>query len=725
MFNDISMPTDTPKANRLANEKSPYLLQHAHNPVDWFAWGDEAFEKAGRDDLPIFLSVGYSTCHWCHVMERESFENEAVAELLNRHFVSIKVDREELPDLDRLYMHYLQSTTGQGGWPMSVWLTPDRKPFYGGTYFPPQDRYGLPGFTTVLLSLARLWQHDRQKILNAAQGFVHALEKVTRSASSSLPADDQPQRQCLAWLEACYDPQCGGFGGAPKFPRPVLLNFLFNEAYHSGNKMALEMALETLDRMAEGGIHDHLGVEGKGGGGFARYSTDTRWQVPHFEKMLYDNAQLALSYLGAFQCTGEARYKAVARDIFNYLLCDMASPEGGFYSAEDADSLEEFSGTLKKEGAFYLWSADELHEHLEDELLEAIFFFTYGIKLKGNVENDPHGEFIGKNILMQQASVEESAERFGKSAAEVEAALAGAHAKLFTARGRRPRPFLDDKILTSWNGLMVSALAKGYRVLHDDIYLVAAKKAVAFIREKLYNTQQGRLLRRYRDGQAAIPGKAEDYAFLVQALLDLYEASLEANYLQWALDLTDLQNTLFYDNSQGGYFSTAFDDNTVPLRLKENDDGAEPSANSVSALNLLRLGEITGREEFTIKAEQTIACFATTLTESSHALPQMLVALNYARKRKSRVTLAGELHSPEMARLRAVVDERYLPGNVLIHASPEMAALVDFSDTLQSGAASPQASLCLDHHCLLPVEDPEKLAALLDSHCGSAIGQAG
>jgi uncharacterized protein YyaL (SSP411 family) len=719
------MVTVSRKANRLANEKSPYLLQHAHNPVEWFAWGEEAFEKARRDDLPIFLSVGYSTCHWCHVMERESFENGEIAELLNRHFVSIKVDREELPDLDRLYMHYLHSTTGQGGWPMSVWLTPDRKPFYGGTYFPPQDRYGIAGFTTVLLSLARLWRSDRKKIMNAAQGFVYMVEDVTRSESSDLPADDQPQRQCFEWLASTFDPLFGGFGGAPKFPRPVLLNFLFNEAYHSGNKRALDMALKTLVKMAEGGIHDQLGVQGKGGGGFARYSTDARWQVPHFEKMLYDNAQLALSYLEAFQCSGDAFYKTVARDIFNYVLCDMTSPEGGFYSAEDADSLEDPSGTIKKEGAFYLWSADELHEHLADEQLEAMFSFTYGIKAKGNTENDPYGEFIGKNILMQQASVEETAERFGKTAAEVVAALDVAREKLFTARAGRPRPFLDDKILTSWNGLMVSALAKGYRVLHDDLYLVVAKKAVAFILDKLYSTQQGRLLRRYRDGHAAIPGKAEDYAFLVQALLDLYEASFEASYLQWALDLADLQNTLFYDNSQGGYFSTAFDDNTVPLRLKENDDGAEPSANSVSTLNLLRLGAITGREEFTIKAEQTIACFGSTLRESSHALPQMLVALNFARKRKSRVILSGELHHPEMARLRAVVDERYLPGNVMIHASRELAALVEFSETLQSGASSPQASLCIDHHCLLPVDEPEKLAVLLESHCGSAIGQTG
>ncbi len=700
--------------NRLGREKSPYLLQHAHNPVDWFAWKEEAFEKAKRENLPLFLSVGYSTCHWCHVMERESFENPEIAELLNRYFVPVKVDREELPDLDRLYMEYVQSTTGRGGWPMSVWLTPDRKPFYGGTYFPPEDRYGLTGFKTILLSIAHLWQSDRKKIMEASETFFASLDSLSGPAPQVLPGADEAQRRCYEWLASTFDPHFGGFGSAPKFPRPVLLNFLFNHAYHTGEKRALEMALFTLKKMAEGGIHDHLAVIGEGGGGFARYSTDERWHLPHFEKMLYDNAQLALSYMEAFQCSGDSFYKTVAEDILNYLLCDMASLEGGFYSAEDADSLEDAGSSAKKEGAFYIWSADELQETLGDETLLEIFSFFYGVMPEGNVLNDPHREFRDRNILMQQATVEETGEQFGKTIAEVSVVLDESRRLLYRARLKRPRPFLDDKILTAWNALAISALAKGYRVLGSESCLAAAKKTVSFVLDKLYDRPGGILLRRYREGSAAIAAKAEDYAFLVQALIDLYEASFEPQYLQTALELAERQNTLFYDPVNGGFFSTASDDSTVPVRLKESYDGAEPSANSITALNLLRLGEMTGREEFTLKAEETFRAFGTTLAESPHVLPQMLVALNFARHTKSRIVFSGELHDPRMAQLRAVVDKRYLPGTVTMHASSEVKALQHFPESIEPGALHPQASLCIERTCQLPESDPQRFAEMVD-----------
>ncbi|NTU45647.1 MAG: thioredoxin domain-containing protein [Chlorobiaceae bacterium] len=706
------------KPNRLAREKSPYLLQHAHNPVDWFAWGEEAFEKAEKENRPIFLSVGYSTCHWCHVMERESFENADIAELLNQYFVPVKVDREELPDLDRLYMNYVQSTTGRGGWPMSVWLTPDRNPFYGGSYFPPEERYGMTGFKTILLSIANLWQSDEPKIREASSGFFSDLAAFSANRSAELPDNDEAQKNCFEWLESTVDPKFGGFGGAPKFPRPVLLNFLFNHAYHSGNqtdrKKALEMALFTLRKMAEGGIHDHISFTGKGGGGFARYSTDERWHVPHFEKMLYDNAQLASSYLDAFQCSGEVLYRSVVEDIFNYVLCDMTSPEGGFYSAEDADSLESESDTEKREGAFYIWSAEELGEIIGNGEHAAIFAFVYGVRAEGNALNDPHGEFTGRNILMQEATIEETAVKFGKTAAEIRDVLDEARGRLFTARSRRPRPFLDDKILTSWNALMISALAKGYRVLHHEPYLAAARKAAAFLLDTLYDRKSGRLLRRYRDGSAAIAGKVDDYAFFVQALLDLYEASFETAYLQIALEIAELQNTLFYDELHGGYFSSASDDHTVPVRQKESYDGAEPTANSISAMNLLRLGELTGKEEFSNKAEELFSSFGTTLASQSHALPQMLVALNFARKRRCRILFSGELHAPEMDRLRAVAGERYLPGTVVMHASAELAALQHVPEPIPHDDLIPQASVCIDRTCHLPVRDPEQLAELLD-----------
>ncbi|MFZ4525970.1 MAG: thioredoxin domain-containing protein [Chlorobium sp.] len=699
--------------NRLANEKSPYLLQHSSNPVEWFAWGEEAFAQAAAADLPIFLSVGYATCHWCHVMERESFENEEIAALLNRHFIAIKVDREELPDLDRLYMNYVQSTTGSGGWPMSVWLTPDRKPFYGGTYFPSHDRYGITGFTTILNSIAHLWHNDREKIINAYRGFIHVVDELSQLRPTAMPADDEAQQRCFEWLTATYDSHYGGFGGAPKFPRPVLLNFLFNHAYYTGNTQGRAMALHTLRQMANGGIHDHLGVVGKGGGGFARYATDERWHVPHFEKMLYDNAQLAISNLEAFQCSSDALYKRVAEDIFNYVLSDMTSPEGGFYSAEDADSLDAASDE-KKEGAFYLWSAEEMRYALGDARLAAIFSFIHGVTEEGNVQHDPHGEFIGKNILMQQASVEEAAVHFGVTVAEITAALDEARTRLYDVRSRRASPFLDDKILTAWNGLMISAFARGYRVLHHASYLSAAKKAALFILEKLNDPEQGRLLRRYRDGNAAIVGKAEDYAFFVQALLDLYEASFDVAYLQKAIQLMELQNRLFYDNMQGGYFSTAFDDNTVPMRLKESYDGAEPSANSVSVLNLLRLAEITGNEEFARQAEESMACFAAILVESPQALPQLLVALNVASKRRCRITFAGELHTPSMAALRALVDARYLPDTISIHASTALTLLQHTPAIPGPEVVHPQAMLCINNTCQLPVQEPARLAEMLD-----------
>jgi len=703
------------KPNSLIHEKSPYLLQHAMNPVAWLAWGEEAFEKARKEEKPIFLSVGYSTCHWCHVMEEESFENPDIADVLNASFVPVKVDREELPDLDRLYMSYVQSTTGRGGWPMSVWLTPELKPFYGGSYFPPEERYGMTGFKTILLSIARLWESDREKIIAASGNFFASLGEVSSEISSSLPVKET-QKRCFEWLETNYDHKFGGFGGAPKFPRPVLLDFLFNYAYHTGNNKATTMALYTLRTMAEGGIHDHLGISGKGGGGFARYATDERWHVPHFEKMLYDNAQLAISFLEAFQSSKDPFYKAVAEDIINYVLCDMRSPEGGFYSAQDADSLAAHGCEQKQEGAFYLWSADEIRETLGDEKLAAIFSFTYGIRTDGNALNDPHEEFTGKNILMQQATIEECAEKFKKSAEDIKTALEDSKMRLYTARSKRPRPFLDDKILTAWNGLMISALSKGYRVLHDEACLAAARKAADFILEKLFDRPKGRLLRRYRDGNAAITGKAEDYAFFVQALIDLYEASFKTSYLQTALELAQLQNALFFDKVQGGYFSTAYDDNTVPLRIKEEYDGAEPSANSVTALNLLRLAEMTGKEEFSRKAEETINACGVMFAENSHALPRMLVAKNFAEQRKVRIVFSGSLDSVSMTRLRDTVYEHYLPGTTLIHASKESSLMFPQDEAIMAEEdGNAKAFLCVDRSCLAPTENPEKLAGMLDA----------
>jgi uncharacterized protein len=522
--------------NRLANEKSPYLLQHAHNPVDWYAWGPEAFEKARTANKPIFLSVGYSTCHWCHVMERESFENEELAKILNRDFVSIKVDREERPDVDRIYMMFVQATTGSGGWPMSVWLTPDLKPFYGGTYFPPDNRWGRPGFRSVLEQLAEAWRTDRDKIVQSGSDIIEELEKHLEPGPASRP-DEMMLESAYLQFRRAFDTRYGGFGSAPKFPRGVAYNFLFRYTDRTKNEEAADMVLFTLREMAKGGMNDQLG------GGFHRYSVDARWFVPHFEKMLYDQAQLAISYLEGYQISGDEKLANVARDILDYVLREMTDSRGGFYSAEDADSvIDPSKGDEKGEGAFYIWTRTEIDEILGEPAGEW-FSYIYGVEKDGNVIEDPHGEFTGRNILYQRRTIEEAARFFHTGETDISAALNDARGKLLAARAKRVRPHLDDKVLTAWNGLMISAFAKAGFILQTDSYLDAAKKAADFILSDM--VRDGILLRRWRNGDAAIPGFLDDYAFFVQGLLDLYEATFMAGYLEEARRLTAKMRELF------------------------------------------------------------------------------------------------------------------------------------------------------------------------------------
>ncbi len=528
-------PPSPPFTNRLSREKSPYLLQHQHNPVDWYAWGEEAFEKARRENKPIFLSVGYSTCHWCHVMAHESFENPEIAKLMNAHFVNIKVDREERPDVDKVYMTYVQATTGSGGWPMSVFLTPDLKPFYGGTYFPPGDRYGRPGFSTLLEKIAQAWEHDHANIVASAAQSIDALREYSSSTPKPGGVGQDEISACYNQLARSFDDELGGFGGAPKFPHPVALNLLFRisrreEGDHG--KHALEMALFTLKKMAEGGMHDHLG------GGFHRYSVDRFWHIPHFEKMLYDQAQLASSYLDAFQVTHDPAWEKIARDILTYVQRDMTDKEGGFYSAEDADSLLEADKPEHGEGAFYVWTVEEIDTLLGADAAKILNRF-YGVEADGNAPagSDPQGEFKGKNTLIQRLTVADAARIFGKSEADLEQSLAESRRKLFDVRAKRPRPHLDDKIITAWNGLMISAFARAAQALNDPSYAQAAQRSAQFIRERLW--KDGRLLRNYRQGASDVGGFAEDYASLIQGLLDLYEADFDVGHLQWALELQE------------------------------------------------------------------------------------------------------------------------------------------------------------------------------------------
>ena len=699
--------------NALSKEKSPYLLQHAYNPVQWLAWGPDAFNTSLREDKPIFLSVGYSTCHWCHVMERESFENDEIAQVLNHSFVPVKIDREERPDIDRLYMAYVQASTGSGGWPMSVWLTPELKPFYGGTYYPPEDRFGRPGFLSLLHSIADAWKEDRKKLEHVADGIQSQLKSFSTAAPHPESLGEKVLDDAFMQISSHFDPVAGGFSSAPKFPRPSILTFLFNYAYFTGREEASAMALLTLERMARGGIHDHLGVKGKGGGGFARYATDALWHVPHFEKMLYDNALLALSFLEAFQLTKETLYAQTAEDIFNYVMCDMTSPEGAFYSAEDADSFPDRESKTKIEGGFYVWTKTEIAELL-DPLEEQIFSFRYGVKQNGNVLEDPHGAFDRKNILSLKADEETTAKHFDLPTDQVANLSRSAIEKLFQARMRRPRPDRDDKIITSWNALMISALAKGSRVLQNTDYLTAAEKAAGFIGDNLFENGTGNLLRRYCKGESGITGQAEDYAFLIQGLLDLYEASFDDSLLHKAQELAERQCEHFYDDEHGGFFNASSQEASVPIRLKEDYDGAEPSANSVSVMNFSRLWLMTGKQHYLDIAEKTLYYFSAILAANGMQLPEMLAGYARLLHPSNTVILTGSQSDPAFKALKKSVEQLYLPGTTVMHATKEKpVSSIPGAETASEENNSAAAYICKGGSCRLPVTTPEEVTNLL------------
>ena len=700
--------------NRLAQEKSPYLLQHAHNPVDWHPWGAEAFEKARQENKAIFLSIGYSTCHWCHVMERESFENEEIAALLNRDYIAIKVDREERPDIDRIYMTFVQATTGSGGWPMSVWLTPEREPFFGGTYFPPENRWGHPGFGSILTQIANAWRDQREQIVESAHDVIDQLKKHVEVAPSRGGAafDQATLESGFSVFRRTFDTRTGGFGGAPKFPRVSIHHFLLRYYARTKNKEALDMVLLTLREMARGGMNDQLG------GGFHRYSVDDRWFVPHFEKMLYDQAQIAVSYLEAFQVTGDRQYADTARAIFDYVLRDMTDGDGGFYSAEDADSvITPEQPTLKGEGAFYIWSIEEIHS-LVGAPASDWFCYRYGVREGTNVDNDPHGEFTGKNILYQAHTVEETAEHFGQPAGEVDATLDHAARILLEARAKRVRPHLDDKILTSWNGLMISAFAKGGAVLEEPRYAEAARRAAEFVIERLYQPASGTLLRRYRAGDAAIPGFLDDYAFFTQGLLDLYEAQFDLRHLQLAIRLTEKQLELFEDREAGAFFSTAEGEADLVLRVKEDYDGAEPSGNSISVMNLTRLAQITNRDQFRQSAGRALSAFASRLSVAPMAVPQLLAACEFAAGRPREIILAGTRDSTEMQALLHELHRRFVPNRVVVlvdsaEARQALTPGIPSIESMQPVEGRATAYVCRDYTCQLPVSEPAKFAELI------------
>ncbi|KAK3529652.1 hypothetical protein QTP70_033717 [Hemibagrus guttatus] len=731
--------------NRLSKEKSPYLQQHATNPVDWYPWCQEAFSKAKSEDKPIFLSVGYSTCHWCHVMERESFEDEEIGKILSDNFVCIKVDREERPDVDKVYMTFVQVTSGGGGWPMSVWLTPDLKPFVGGTYFPPRDLGRRPGFKTVLLRVMEQWQNNREVLESSGERVMDALQKATAISAHSeqtLPAALNVSRRCFQQLAHSYEEEYGGFSDTPKFPTPGKqtlggseLNLMFLMSYWSVNRAssegaeALQMTLHTLRMMALGGIHDHVAQ------GFHRYSTDSSWHVPHFEKMLYDQAQLAVAYITAYQVSGERLFADVSRDVLHYVSRDLSHQSGGFYSAEDADSLPTAESSEKREGAFCVWTAAEIRELLSNTVEEAtggatqadIFMHHYGVKEQGNVqpEQDPHGELQGQNVLIVRYSVELTAAHFGLSVNKLSEVLASARARLADVRRARPPPHLDTKMLASWNGLMLSGFARVGAVLGDKTLLQRAEQTAQFLRKHLWDEEGQHMLHSCYRGdnmeveQTASPiaGFLDDYAFVVSGLLDLFEATHTALWLQWAEELQHRQDQLFWDAQGSGYFCSDPSDPTILLSLKQDQDGAEPSANSVSALNLLRLSQLTGNKEWMQRSQQLLTAFSDRLMKVPIALPDMVRSLMAHHYTFKQIIICGQPDADDTASLIACVNSLFLPYKVLILADgntegflyqkqPVLSSLIQ-----QEGKAT--AYVCQDFTCALPVTCPQELRRLL------------
>ena len=678
----------TAHTNRLASEKSPYLLQHAHNPVDWFAWGDEAFARARAEDKPVFLSIGYSTCHWCHVMERESFEDEKVGAFLNEHFVSIKVDREERPDVDKIYMTFVQATTGGGGWPMNVFLTPELKPFLGGTYFPPDDRHGRPSFLQVLQQIAALWRERRSEIA-ASAGEIHTrlAAATTSAAAGNLILTVDALRNAATMFKSTYDPRHGGFGGAPKFPQPGMPSFLLRCAKRFHDDEATGMVLHTCDRMAAGGIHDQLG------GGFARYAVDAEWLVPHFEKMLYDNAQLAPLYLDVFLVSGDPRQTDTARDILDYVLHDMTHPDGGFYSAEDADSEGH-------EGKFYCWAKDELSKLLTvEEFNVAVRHF--GITDRGNFVDHSHPHPLpGQNVLSIVGP---------DVTAEDRPLLKSARKKMSGARAKRIRPHLDDKILASWNGLMLGAFARGYAVLGEKKYRAAAEKNLKFIQKTLWDPKANSLYHRWRDGERDGVQLLESYAFLLSGVIQLYEAVLEPEHLNFAIELAEAMILKFYEAANGGFWQSTADAKDLILRVKDDYDGAEPSGNSVATLALLKLAAITGREDFKKPAEATLRLFAHRLQNYPQAMPFMLQALDFWLDEPRRVVIAGDANSARARELLRAAHSVYQPNKIVLGNT---GAVEDFARTLPA-KKGPVVYLCTGKACQPPTSEAAKVRELL------------
>ncbi|MHC4396379.1 MAG: thioredoxin domain-containing protein [Planctomycetota bacterium] len=679
--------------NRLIKESSPYLQQHAHNPVDWYPWGAEAFERAQKEDKLVFLSIGYSTCHWCHVMEQESFENEQIAKIMNEHFISIKVDREQRPDVDHIYMNAVVMMTGSGGWPLSVFLTPDGKPFYGGTYFPPKDMLGRPGFERVLLVIADTWKNKRQELVDSAGKLGQFLRSSTVSTEKK-ELSPQILEKAFNHFRDIFDTVNGGFGIAPKFPQPTNLSVLLCYWQRTGDEHVLEMVEKTLEAMVKGGIYDHIG------GGFHRYATDAQWLVPHFEKMLYDQALLSKVYLQAYQITKKQEYAGTAREIFDYVLRDMTDVDGGFYSAEDADSED-------REGAFYLWDSLQIDSILDKE--QAMLFNAYyGVTEKGNFEE-------GKTILHISRSMEQLGKEFKKSQRNIENNLADAHDKVFKERQKRIRPHRDDKVITAWNGLMISSLAYGGVVLEEEKYIKAAEHSAEFILSTLH--KNSRLMRYYRDGRVVEKGFLDDYAFMILGLLDMYEATFDAKWLIEAKKLSEEMIELFYDSEGRGFFLTGKDSEKLIVRTKPSSDGAVPSGNSIAALVLLKLGKLLMNRSYTEKGEKILEVFSQQLEQSPAYSSAMLTSLNFLLGPTQEIVIAGSADAKDTRQMLHLIRSKFLPNTVvLLHEQgTAIEQIIPFVKNQIAIDSKATVYVCENYVCNRPVNNVKELKKLLES----------
>ena len=680
-------------SNRLAAEKSPYLLQHADNPVDWRPWGPEAFARAREEDKPIFLSIGYSTCHWCHVMERESFQDPEVAGLINEVFIPVKVDREERPDLDNIYMSVCQMMTGQGGWPLTIFLTPDKKPFFAATYIPRNKSFGRMGLSELIPRIRELWKDRRPELVSSAEKLVSLLQEANREEKGE-DLDGSVLELAYRDLSQRFDDEFGGFGKAPKFPTPHNLLFLLRYYQRSGKTFALEKVEKTLQAMRRGGIYDHVGF------GFHRYSTDEKWLVPHFEKMLYDQAQLALAYTEGYLAAKNEEYRRTAEEIFTYVLRDLADPAGGFHSAEDADSEGE-------EGKYYLWTEDDIRGALDPA--EADFVLrTFNLEKDGNFIDPVTGQKNGENILHLQGLLSEPEHRERWEQARI---------RLFNSRARRVRPFKDDKILTDWNGLMIAALSRGAQAFGRPAYAEAGEKAADFILNNLRDPA-GRLLHRYRDGQAAIPAQLDDYAFLIFGLYELYEATFEVRFLEKALELCGQAIEYFWDDQSGGFFLTVAGGENLLIRPKEFSDGATPSGNSVMALNLLRLGRVTANPDFETRAQAIGRALSREARQSPSAFTFLMTALDFAVGPTLEIVVAGDPRGEDTREMLQVLRGEYLPSAVILlrptdEEAPGITRLAGFTRELKSQEGRATVYFCQNCRCELPTTDPRKVRELL------------